>query len=238
MHVPRRFTGRIRPSPATPRNMRTTTQRRLRIQPRRPRGRPKTEDLEALEARLVSVALQAFVLHGYGTTSINAIARSARVSKNTLYARFPSKAALFQAIVAQQIATVDEEVPASGGSDESLEDQLRAYVGVALRRSLSKEAIDINRLILAESYQFPELGEASRARFQIGLEHVARSIQECARRDRVPCRNPTAAAELFLSAMYGWYISVIVSNRQVTDRERNAWVDNAIRMFLASRSSW
>ncbi len=221
------------------RNMRKRTRPRLRAQPRRPRGRPKAEDLEALEARLVLVARQAFVLHGYGATSINAIAKSARVSKTTLYARFPSKGAMLRAIVAQQIASAGVEMlPSSGGSEDALEDRLRTYVNIALRRSLSGDVLEINRLILSESHQFPELGEASRARFQVGVEQVAKFIEESAPRDRIPCRNPAAAAELLLSAMYGWYVSVMITNRVVSDRERMSWVDNAVRIFMASRSAW
>jgi TetR/AcrR family transcriptional regulator, mexJK operon transcriptional repressor len=209
------------------------------MQPRRPRGRPKAEHVEGLEARLVSVARQAFVLNGYGATSINEIARSARVSKNTLYSRFPSKAALFRDIVARQIASVDEEVgPASRDSAGSLEDKLRAYVTVALRRSLSKEVLEFNRLILRESYQFPELGEVSLARFQTGVRHIADLIETYAKRDRVPCRDASAAASVLLYSLYGWYTSVVVSNRAVTDKERAAWVNRATRTFLASRSAW
>jgi TetR/AcrR family transcriptional regulator, mexJK operon transcriptional repressor len=220
------------------RDMRSTKKPRLRIQPRRPRGRPKAQDLEGLEARLVLVARQAFVLHGYGATSINAIARSARVSKNTLYARFASKAALLQAIVAQQIANVDEELPASDTDDAPLEEMLRTYVNVALRRSLSKDVIEINRLILSESFQFPELGDAARARFDVGVRHVAQLIDSCAKRDGLACRDAAAAAELFLSTVYGWYTSVMITNRVVSDKQRAAWVDNAVRIFMASRSAW
>jgi AcrR family transcriptional regulator len=209
------------------------------MQPRRPRGRPKAQDVEALEARLVAVARQAFVLNGYGATSINEIARSARVSKNTLYSRFPSKVALFQVIVARQIASVDEEVgPTSGERTESLADMLRAYAEVALRRSLSKEVLEFNRLILKESYQFPELGEAARARFQIGVQHVAGLIEMCAKRERIACRNAMAAAEVFLCSLQGWYITVVTTNRTVTDRERAEWLDRAVNIFMASRSGW
>jgi TetR/AcrR family transcriptional regulator, mexJK operon transcriptional repressor len=212
---------------------------RIRLHPRRPRGRPKADDVEALEARLVSVARQAFVTNGYGATSINAIAKSARVSKNTLYARFPSKAALFQVIVAGQIANVDEELrPQSEAHAASLEEKLRAYMEVALRRSLSKDVLEINRLILSESFQFPELGEAARTRFKIGVQHIARIIEVFAEKDRTPCRDAVAAAELFLYAVYGWYNSVVLINRTVTDKERAAWIDSALKLFLASRSAW
>jgi AcrR family transcriptional regulator len=62
------------------------------VQPRRPRGRPKTDDL-ALKARPLLVGRQLFFRHGYGATTMSAVAQAARASKTTLYARFPSKAA-------------------------------------------------------------------------------------------------------------------------------------------------
>jgi TetR/AcrR family transcriptional repressor of mexJK operon len=212
---------------------------RVRVQPRRPRGRPKTEDLEALKARLVLVARQAFVRSGYGATSINAIARSARVSKNTLYARFSSKADLFRAIVAQQIAAVDEGLaPRTGADDESLPHRICDYLNVALERSLSGDILEINRLILSESHRFPELAEASGARFQVGVQNVARIIEQCAQRDRIPCRDPAAAAALFLCAAQGWYMSIMIANRMVSDRERASWVNNTVGVFVAGRPAW
>lgn len=218
--------------------MRTRQRPKLQTQPRRPRGRPKADDVAALEARLVLVARQAFTLKGYGATSINSIAKSARVSKNTLYARFSSKGAMFRAIIAQQIAAVDAELPAAGRDDEPLQERLRAYVNVALRRSLSGDMLEINRLILSESHQFPELGEAFGARFQVGVAYIAQLIEEYARRDRISCRDSAAAAELILSAASGWYTSVMTANRVVSDRERTSWVDYAVRIFMASRSAW
>jgi TetR/AcrR family transcriptional repressor of mexJK operon len=219
--------------------MRATKPARVRLHPRRPLGRPKAEDVEALEARLVSVALQAFLLNGYGATSINSIAKSARVSKNTLYARFPSKAALFRVIVARQVADVQEELrPASSEPGESLAAMLRAYVDVALRRSFSREVLEINRLIVSESYQFPELGEAAWGRFQSGVRRIAGFIEVWAERDKVSCRNAAAAAEVFLYSVYGWYTTLMISNRSVTAKERMAWIDSAVALFLASRRSW
>src|ERR1700722_3011403 len=113
--------------------MQTRTRPRLRIQPRRPRGRPKTEDLQALEARLVLAARQIFAAYGYGAASINNIAKLARVSKNTLYARFRSKADLLRAIVERQIARTQEELrPAFGRPEQKLEKRLCDYINVGL----------------------------------------------------------------------------------------------------------
>jgi TetR/AcrR family transcriptional regulator, mexJK operon transcriptional repressor len=217
--------------------MPTKSQPRLRS--RRPRGRPKTEDLEALEFRLVEAAREAFIREGYGATSINEIARSARVSKNTLYARFPTKAALFQEIVARQIAGVEQQLqPVSGVPADALEEKLRTYLNVSLKRSLDPDMRAINRLILAESSRFLELGEAAARRFKVGVQHIAVLIEAFAARDGIPCRNAMSAAGLLLCTVYGWYIFVMISNRTVTARQRSECVDSAIANLMAGRNTW
>ena len=116
----------------------------VRIQPRRPRGRPRAEDLEALEARLLATARQAFVMSGYGAASMNAIAKTAAVSKNTLYARFPSKAALFRAIVEQQIASAKAEIaPSRVNSQGPLDKRLRDTVARASSAHVSFAACQV-----------------------------------------------------------------------------------------------
>ena len=219
--------------------MQTRTRPRLRIQPRRPRGRPKTEDLQALEARLVLAARQIFAAYGYGAASINNIAKLARVSKNTLYARFRSKADLLRAIVERQIARTQEELrPAFGRPEQKLEKRLCDYINVGLKRSLEADVLEINRLTASESPRFPELGEAARLRFKTGIKQVAQIIKEAAGRDRTPCRNPQVAAEMLLTMADGYYLMVIITNREVSDRERTSWVEQAVRTFIAGRPGW
>ena len=228
-----------RPLRAIKKGLSRRTRPRLSAHKPRPRGRPRAEDLEALEARLLLTAHKAFVLNGYGAASMNAIAKIASVSKNTLYARFPSKAALFRAIVERQIAGAQAEIaPACSCSQEPLDKRLRDYLNVALRRSVNREVLEINRLIISEAPQFPELGEAALARFQLGVRHVAQLIEEGARRDNVQCRNSAIAAEMLLSKAYGWYTFVLITSRVVSDRERTSWVANAVSLFMASRSAW
>jgi TetR/AcrR family transcriptional regulator, mexJK operon transcriptional repressor len=219
--------------------MQTRTRPRLRIQPRRPRGRPKTGDLQALEARLVLAARQIFAAYGYGAASINNIAKLARVSKNTLYARFRSKADLLRAIVERQIARTQEELrPAFGRPEQKLEKRLCDYINVGLKRSLEADVLEMNRLTASESPRFPELGEAARLRFKTGVKQVAQIIKEAAGRDRTPCRNPQVAAEMLLTMANGYYLMVIITNREVSDRERTSWVEQAVRTFIAGRPGW
>lgn len=211
----------------------------VQMHPPRPRGRPKADDIGELESRLISVARETFVANGYGATSIAAIARAARVSRNTLYARFPTKADLFRAIIDDQIAKTDFVVRQDGGSrDRSLETVLRRYAEHTLRTSLSKEIVQLNRLIYSEAGRFPELAAAAAARLQTGVMQVAGRIRDFAERDGIPCRDPEGVAGIFLIALKGWYGDVMLTNRDVSGPEIRDVVDTVLRIFMGGRESW
>jgi len=210
------------------------------MQPRRPRGRPRTEDLAALEARLVRVGRDLFFRDGYGATSMSEVARAARVSKTTLYSRFESKAALLRAIVADQIAGWDDHGRHRAPMVErgSLAETLKAYGEIVLQAGLSEDFVQLNRILYAESGRFPEIAEIADSRFRLGARYVARQIREFADRDQIPCRDPEAAAELFLTMIVGWTSVVILGARQVAPGASGLWLDNCVRTFLAGRADW
>src|SRR5258708_32205114 len=62
-------------------------------------GRPSRQQAARLGERILDAATHFFMSHGYGATSIEAVARRARVSKRTVYHRFDDKPALFVAVV-------------------------------------------------------------------------------------------------------------------------------------------
>lgn len=207
-------------------------------EPRRPRGRPRAEDLHELETRLIRVGLQCFTTAGYGATSMSEVARAARVSKGTLYARFATKADLFRAILEAQIRATGGVVRLRGPRPKSLEAALRSYAELTLQESLSAEIVALNRLIYSEAGRFPELGEAAWARNQVGVRQVCDYIRDFAAADDVPCRDPQRAAELFITLLHGWYGRALLRARPVTPAEVRAWTDGMLQNFLAGRSAW
>ena len=62
-------------------------------------GRPPRADALKVRAQILEVATDLFLEQGYGSTSIEAVAARAGVSKRTFYDRFDDKAALFAAVV-------------------------------------------------------------------------------------------------------------------------------------------
>src|ERR1700684_2421524 len=123
-------------------------------------GRPARADALRLRQRILEVATELFLAKGYGSTTIEAVAAHAGISKRTLYHRFDDKAALFAAVVHEIIQQIRPPagVPLIVGA--TLRGILRRLPGMILHAALSPQAIALHSLVMAESARFPELARA------------------------------------------------------------------------------
>ena len=206
---------------------------------RRARGRPTLADAPAIERNLLGVALRQFVKDGYGATSMNTIARAARVSKTTLYSRYSSKDELFRAIMREQIDRIAGLMTPQLHDDHAdLESGLRAYANSMIDLSLRGDLLHVNRLIYSESHRFPELGAAAAERTDVGVAQITDFIQLRAAMDGIPCRDPVTVAQVFIHLIRGWYVNVMLTNRPVSATQREDWVERAVRTLIGSRRDW
>jgi TetR/AcrR family transcriptional repressor of mexJK operon len=206
---------------------------------RRPRGRPRLEDVSAIDEKLVTIALREFQHHGYGATSMNSIARAAQVSKTTLYSRFPSKESLFRALMRDQIRQLDRaRVLELLDTCDDLAAGLEAYANHMLDWSLRGGLLKVNRLIYSESQRFPELGAAAAERGRLGIAEIAAFIEKRAVQDNIPCQDAESVAEAFICMTRGWYADVMLRNRTVPPDEREQWVRRVVHVLVASRGDW
>ena len=123
-------------------------------------GRPSRNEALRLRERILVAATELFLVEGYGSTSIESIAKRAGVSKRTLYDRFDDKAVLFAAVVHRIIGQIRPaaDVPLVEGA--TLADILKRLAILILNAALSPQAIALHRLVNAEAARFPELVQA------------------------------------------------------------------------------
>lgn len=107
----------------------------------------------------VEVALSLFAEQGFHGVSVDEIVAAAGGSKATLYRYFPSKAAVFEAIIADLSAVNVDDPPVEALLELPLEQGLRAIGHGTARAAFSAEATVLFRLAVAEANQFPELAE-------------------------------------------------------------------------------
>jgi TetR/AcrR family transcriptional repressor of mexJK operon len=198
-------------------------------------GRPSRAAALQLRDRILEVASELFLTEGYGSTSIEAVAGRARISKRTFYHRFDDKAALFAAVVHRIIEHIRPPpgVPLLEGA--TLQEILRRLAGLILRAALSPEAIALHRLITAESARFPNL---VRAVYDEGWAQEATTlIGDLLVRE---LRGPRLTIELrsFAAAQFLHMVVALPQRRTMglgapmTPRELDAWADDAVNLFL------
>jgi TetR/AcrR family transcriptional regulator, mexJK operon transcriptional repressor len=188
-----------------------------------------------LSDRILEVATDLFLTEGYGTTSIEAVAARAGISKRTFYHRFDNKAALFAAVVHRIIEQIrpPRGVPLLEGA--TLQKILRRLAGLILHAALSPQAIALHRVVTAESLRFPNL---VRAVYDEGWAHEATAlIGDLLARE---LEDPGLTVELRgFAAMQFLHMLVTLPQRRImglglpmTPAELDAWADNAVNLFL------
>jgi AcrR family transcriptional regulator len=109
-----------------------------------------------VEERILDAAGHVFLERGFEGASVDEIAEAASAGKPTIYARFPSKQALFAAVVERLVSRNPslESLSCAGGS---IEERLDALAAIILTRLLTPETIGLIRVAVAEARRFPDL---------------------------------------------------------------------------------
>ena len=201
-------------------------------------GRPSRQQAAQLGERILNAATHLFLSHGYGATSIEAVARRARISKRTFYHRFPDKPALFVAVVHRIIEGLrpPADIPLLEGD---LREILQRLAGLILHATLSPQAIALNRLIVAESGRFPRLAAVTTGATEEAIRLIASILEGEVRAKRLALANPTFAAQQFL------YMIVALPQRRamcfgapMASTEIDAWTGDVVNLFLNGCRGW
>lgn len=151
--------------------------------------------------KILQAAKTVFFRQGYVGTSMDTLAELAGVSKQTIYAHFAAKEALFIELVASLTG---------GGADEhrqqvrdpydqqNAEDFLLTFATEQLRIVITPELLELRRLVIAESDRFPELGRALHEQGPAySIDRLTRAIEHYCQQGELVAADPKAAATHF-----------------------------------------
>lgn len=204
-------------------------------------GRPSRAESLRLRERILVVATELFLAEGYGSTSIEAVASGAGVSKRTLYDRFEDKSALFSAVVHRIIEHIrpPPEVPLLEGA--TLPDVLRRLALLILKAALAPQALALHRLVNAEAARFPEL---IRAVASDGSTREATDLIENLLRRELCDAKLTEDALKFAAAQF-IFMTVSLPQRRamgfgtpMQPAELEAWTGYVVGLFLDGCRHW
>ena len=155
--------------------------------------------------RILEAATDSFQTLGYARTTTQMIADKAGVAEVTIFRNFGDKKKLFQEVVGQigggpGIEKIEERLT------YDLETDLRLISQQVLTFFLQQQ--DAIRMLMFESIHFPEMREAlaQNPRAAIGL--LERYFQKQMQAGKLQKRNLQAAAQAFISMLFGYAVAV------------------------------
>jgi len=156
-------------------------------------GAPRATPADATTDRILGAALAQFENFGIRRTTMDDVARRARVSRVTIYRRFPQKERLVEAVILGEAQRFFAELEAAVVRLDSVED--RIVEGFAHTLAAAREQRLLNRLLRTEPESLlPHLTTEGGPVLAAGTAFLARQMKIA--RSGVPARDTRAVAEL------------------------------------------
>ena len=196
----------------------------------------KAKGQRSKRERVVDAATRLFLRQGFGTTGMDAIAEEAGVSKATLYSYYRDKASLFAGVMHQ----ICDEL---GGDDvrglvgDTPEATLKAVAVFGMQRLTETLERGILQRVLAESRDFPELGDKFWTTGPGKLEaFVAEYLGEAKRRGVLDVKDPPRTAARFIGLTMGMYLlpMLLGSRGRPSAREMREDLEEVVAGFLST----
>jgi TetR/AcrR family transcriptional repressor of mexJK operon len=187
--------------------------------------------------QVLQAASRVFREQGYGSASMDAIAREAGVSKATLYAHFAGKDQLFAAIVGAECRSHSQALTAPDIDRLEVRQALAAIGRNFLDLVLSAKARAIYRIVIAEAPRFPELGRAFYASGPAAvLARLADYLGAADARGTLRVEDPKLAAEQFVAMLMGplHMRHLLGLTAEFGDRDPAQVVEAAVATFLSA----
>lgn len=120
-------------------------------------GRPSKARESAISNEILDLACKMFASQGYAGTSVERLAIACRVGKDTIYRRFPSKRALFDAAVERLRVRVFSRLEEVTAGEGPAIDRLRRTAHWFLTVNLEPELLALRRIAFSEAVLFNDV---------------------------------------------------------------------------------
>jgi len=198
---------------------------------------PLPGDVEDPRRRYVlAEARRHFMAQGFAATRIEPIARDAGVSTATLYTFFPSKAALFQAVIddtSDEFARQMDDVRAVDGPARC---QLTRFCEAYVAFMADPLVTSVFRLVLAERTRFSAMAlhfyERGKTRIGVTLVEAIVALTE---RGELTCDKPSWAAGQLMGMLEHpvFFVPMVTGDTLSIRRSHKQIAADAVETFLA-----
>jgi len=192
---------------------------------------PKTRRGGSREA-IVAAAERLFLERGFGSVSMDELAEAARVARRTLYNQFASKEEIFREMLGRVSGQLEGAFPPGIETQGDVEEVLRLVARMILGLHQQPGYLGFLRMVVADSRQFPWIGEAFAAVMEPQTERLTRYLAHLTALGILDCRNPILAAHQFMGALNEFSLWPWMLGRESLAVPPEDLVEETVRMFL------
>ena len=203
---------------------------------RRSAGRPSQSSAPALTTAILDGAAKVFLSKGFSAATMRQIAEQARVSPQTLYARFDDKTKLYEALMEERTTALLSTMSGLLQQDAPPQEALQAFGVTLLSTFLGTDLQRLQRMVIGEAKTFPGLAQTFfRAGPERGRTLLTAYLKQCVERGELKIEHVEIAAEQFIGSVVGGIVirSTLAQELNIlSEREMTTWVRLAVDMFL------
>ncbi len=198
-------------------------------------GTPRQRLTDRKRIAIIEAAIEEFRAAGFDATSMDRIAARASVSKRTVYNHFPSKEALFAAIMHR----LWDATQTSGGpayrTDTPLREQLIELLMRKLRLLNDEAFLSLARVAIASGIHSPERAREMVARLGEREEDLTVWVRKAAGDGRLKTADPVFASLQLqgLLKAFAFWPQVTMGQPSLSAAEQERVANSAADMFLA-----
>ena len=181
---------------------------------------------------IVEAAERLFLERGFGTVSMDDLAKAAGVARRTLYNQFTSKEEIFREMLLRVSGQLGDAFPPGIESGGSVEDVLCLIAQAILDLHARPGYRGFLRMVVADSRQFPWTAEALAAVMAPQSERFAGYLAHLTEMGVLDCRNPVLAVRQFTGILNEFFLWSWMLGRQGTPISAKEVIEDTIQMFL------
>jgi TetR/AcrR family transcriptional repressor of mexJK operon len=188
----------------------------------------KTEDV-------LVAAEELFLRHGYADTTMQAVAAHAGVAKATVYSNFPTKDALFEAVVTRRAEFNAVNIDHIDLDSRDVHATLLELATSFLFDIYSREQLELFRTVVADARRFPHLGKLMlEGPFLETHGKIREYFSRLVANGELTVSDPNMAVEYFLAIIKAdKHVKLLFSQDvNIAPRTVRAIADGAVNIFL------
>ena len=181
---------------------------------------------------IIDAAERLVLERGFGSVSMDELAEAAGVARRTLYNQFSSKEEIFRETLLRVSDQFEDVLPPGIETQGDVEDVLRLIAQAILQLHKRPRYLGFFRMVVADSRQFPWIGEAFAAVMHPQTERFARYLAHLTALGVLDCRNPMLAAHQFMGMINEFVLWPWMMGRESLPVPTEDVIEETIRMFL------